>query len=219
MRIRKKKHLEERLKEVSDMLIVVDSDIKDSRQCDNNKKLLNYSKTFGNSNKVELEIGCGKGGFITQVARKRTETNFIAVELLQNIIVMACEKAKIENLHNIKFLNCGAEYLKRYIPNNSINAIYLNFSPPYMKNKHGNRRLTRNNPVFDYRDFLVDGGIVYLKTDDKDFFEYSMQSFAEVGFVLHRGSTEYNCEQTEYEKKFIEKGLPIYSFYAMKDAR
>ncbi len=222
MRIRKKKHLDERLQNVKNYLIIADSDVLNSAEAVKDKKLFDYTKLFGNANPVEIEIGCGKGGFIIEKAKRYPDINFIAVELLQNIIVMAAERAAKEGLKNVLFFNCGADYLERYIAARSVNTVYLNFSPPYPGKRYENRRLTKDSLVMVYKDFLIDGGNVYQKTDDKDFFDYSYGKFVEHGFVTEiidlnaDSAAKKENVQTEYEKKFVEKGLSIYCLKAKK---
>jgi len=219
MRIRRKKHLKERLDAVSDYVIVPERDIVNVKEAVKNKKYFDFSSMFNNDNPVELEIGCGKGGFIIEKAKRNPDINYIAVELLENIIVMAAEKAKEENLTNLKFVNSGAEYLPRYIKERSIDNIYLNFSPPYPQSVYENRRLTCPRLLENYKSFLHSGGKVYQKTDDKDFFDYSISTFSECGYkvvdvteAIMSGNIE-NIE-TEYEKKFLSKGLKVYGLIA-----
>ncbi len=212
MRIRRKKHLEERVNNARDVLIVADMDIKNVNLAIENKKYFDYQKLFGNDNPVELEIGCGKGSFIVQKAKQNPNVNFIAVELLQNIIVMACELAKKEGLKNVRFFNSGAEYLPRYIKENSISNIYLNYSPPFPKIGSESHRLTSDNFVKAYKSFLKTGGAVFQKTDDKEFFEYSFNKFVEHGFKVENVTDKINCGEidnieTEYEKMFKSKGI------------
>ena len=221
MRIRRKRHLEERLKTLGDILISADLDIKDVRKAVKDKKYFEFSNMFQNSRPVNLEIGCGKGGFITECAKRFPDENFLAVELLENIIVMAAERAKAEKLSNIKFFNCGADYLARYIAPGSLNKIFLNFSPPYSGLRYENRRLTKDSLICDYTEFLRDGGEVLQKTDDKDFFLYSIDGFRRHGFSV-TDMTEYikyNPNEnimTEYEKKFAERGISVFAFKAKK---
>ena len=131
---------------------------------------------------------------------------------------MASDNAKKESVTNVKFFSCGAEYLPRYIKPKSIENIYLNFSPPFSGKRYENRRLT--NPVLlnNYKEFLVDNGCIYQKTDDKDFFEYSFNQFKQCGYeVIDTSNSENEIQiKTEYEKKFRELGLPIYSLKAKK---
>ena len=108
MRIRRKKHLEERLENVKDILIVPEKDIVNVKIAIENKAYFDFFSIFGNYNPVELEIGCGKGSFIVQKAVKNPNKNYLAVEMLENIIVMACECAKQNNLKNILFIGLPA---------------------------------------------------------------------------------------------------------------
>ncbi len=219
MRIRRKKHLEERLSLVSDYVIVADRDIANVKEAIKDKRLYDYKTIFGNDNPVELEIGCGKGGFIIEMAKKNPSVNYLAVELLENIIVMAAEHAKELGLKNIKFINCGADYLPRYIPEKSVENIYLNFSPPYPQKVHERRRLTCDRLIVNYKCFLKDGGCVYQKTDDKPFFDFSFEKFVANDFATEDVSEKINKGeisniQTEYESKFRALGMNIYALIA-----
>ena len=221
MRIRKKKHLKDRLALVSDMVIVPNRDIPNVLEAIKRKDYFNYKEIFGNDNPVELEIGCGKGSFIIEKAKRNPDVNYLAVELLENIIVMAAEHAKDAGLTNLKFVNSGAEYLPRYIPENSIRNIYLNFSPPFPQDGYEGRRLTNSRFISAYKSFLVEGGCVYQKTDDVDFFNYSFEKFSDYGFAVELwtdriDTLEYNNVQTEYEKKFREQGVKINALIAKK---
>ena len=221
MRIRRKKHLKERLLGVNDYVLVPDRDIVNVKEAVKDKKYFDYEKIFSNSNPVELEIGCGKGGFIIEKAKSNPDINFIAVELLENIIVMAAERAKNEGIKNLVFVNSGAEYLPRYIKSESIQNIYLNFSPPYPQNGYEARRLTCERNVLSYKEYLVCGGAVCQKTDDKPFFEYSFEKFNECGFAVEDvsdkiGDGTIENVMTEYEKKFRDLGMPIYGLIAKK---
>jgi len=221
MRIRRKKHLQERLTLLNDLVIVADRDIPNVLEAVKDKKYFDYLSLFGNNNPVEIEIGCGKGKFICDKAKLEPNVNFIAVELLNNIIVMAGERAKSENLSNVRFFNCGAEYLPRYIKCRSINNIYLNFSPPFLGDAYENRRLTCDRRIVEYKEFLQDGGCIYQKTDDKEFFDYSFNQFKRYGFQVEDVSGKiYTGEmqnvETEYENKFRSLGMPIYGLIAKK---
>ncbi|MBQ3115729.1 MAG: tRNA (guanosine(46)-N7)-methyltransferase TrmB [Clostridia bacterium] len=221
MRIRKKRHLEERLSAVKDYLIVPERDIPNVLEAVKDKRYFNFKEIFGNDNPVEMEIGCGKGGFIIQKAIENPNVNFLAVELLQNIVVMACESAKEKNLTNVKFVNSGAEYLPRYIPDGSMRNIYLNFSPPFPQDGYEGRRLTSDRFVTAYKNYLSDGGAVYQKTDDVPFFEYSFGKFLQFGFDVKVVSDqiekgEIKNIETEYEKKFHAIGIRTNALIATK---
>ena len=223
MRIRKKKHLAERLEKVKEILLVAKRDIPNIKLANLDKCYFDYHSIFGNENPVNLEIGCGKAGFIMECAKRNPNENFLAVELLENIIVMGAEKTILEEIKNIRFFNCGAEYLPRYIKPNSIKGIYLNFSPPYPAGTYENRRLTKDSLIKEYKDYLISGGEVLQKTDDKDFFIYSFNQFEKFGFNVKDISSEINEGkreniQTEYEKKFRQLGMPIYALSAVKES-
>ena len=219
MRIRRKKHLDERLAHVKDFVIVPERDIVNVKKAIEDKRYLNYQQIFSNDNAVELEIGSGKGAFIIEKAKRNPNVNYIAVEHLENIIVMSAEKAKAIGLKNLIFFNCGADYLPRYIPEKSIDNIYLNFSPPYPQKVHERRRLTCDRLIENYKSFLKNGGCVYQKTDDKPFFEFSFEKFLSNGFETQDISAkiesgEIENIQTEYESKFRALGMDIYALIA-----
>ena len=219
MRIRKKKHLDERLEGVKDLVLNPDRDILNVKLAVLDKKYFDFVALFGNDNKVELEIGCGKGGFINQKAKLNPNVNYIAVELLQNIIVMAAENAKKAGITNVRFVNSGAEYLARYIPEKSIQNIYLNFSPPFPQLGYESRRLTSDWFVNSYKNFLCDDGAIYQKTDDQEFFLYSKSKFIEHGFMVTDLTEQLNDStidnvETEYEQKFRALGMKVFGLKA-----
>ncbi len=221
MRIRRKKNFNDRFNLVKDYVIVAERDILNQKDAIKDKKYFDFKALFGNDNPVCLEIGCGKGAFIIDVAKKNPNLNFLAVELLDNIVLMAGENAKQENVNNLKFFNCGADYLPRYIKKNSIDKIFLNFSPPYPGKSYENRRLTYTPLSKFYFDSLVGGGTLYQKTDDVGFFEYSVEKLSDVGFNVEiLGENVENIEfinvQTEYETKFRNLGVKINSLIAKK---
>ncbi len=221
MRIRRKKNLDYRLKNVDDLLIKTDTSVKNVKLAVENKQYINAQELFGNTNPLCLEIGCGKGGFIIKTAQKNTDKNYIAVEMIQNILVMAMERANKSNLNNLMFMNTGAEYLAKYIKPESVSQIFLNFSPPYPQKSYECRRLTNDRNVKNYYDFLVKGGTVVQKTDDLDFFNYSFEKFVKNGFTVTDTSsclkTDVNNVTTEYEEKFIGLGMKIYRLVAVKN--
>ena len=173
-------------------------------------------KVFGNDNPVRLEIGCGKGGFAFEIARRNPDINFIAVEKISNVIIEACEKAEEIKPENLRFMNCCAENLQYYLPERSIEKIYLNFSCPYPKYTYRNRRLTYYRYLETYKKLLADGGEIEIKTDNRKFFEFSLQSFNENGYLLKDVSLDLHSDdlkdnvETEYEKMFVSQGKIIY---------
>lgn len=218
--MRKKKNLEKRLLNCENNLITLRSDDLNSLTAIDKKEYFDFKEMFGNDNPVELEIGCGKGGFICKLAKQNPDKNFIAVEKIGNVIVNGCERAEKENIKNIIFLKCGAEYLPKYFPENSIDNIYLNFSCPYPKKRYENHRLTNGRFLNLYKMFLKKDGMIFQKTDNMHFFEYSIAEFSQNGYALqnvsldlHNSDFENNI-MTEYEKRFSDLGQPIYRLEA-----
>ncbi len=221
MRIRRKRNFNERFDLIKDYVLIAERDILNQKEAIKNKKYLDYNKIFINDNPVSIEVGCGKGGFIIELAKKHPDKNFIAVELLENIILMAAENAKKEGLKNLIFFNSGADYLPRYIKPNSVENIFLNFSPPYPGKSYENRRLTYGPLVEFYFETLKKGGTLYQKTDDVGLFEYSFQNLRNVGFTVNEVSdiienVEYLNVLTEYERKFRNLGVKINALIAKK---
>ena len=220
MRMRKKKNLETRLSEVKEYILDTDCEEKDFEK-EVEKTLFNYEEVFGNNNPVRLEIGCGKGQFVCEMAKRNPDVNFIAVEKVKNVIVAACEKAKNEGITNVRFIAGCAEYLPRFIPENSVELIYLNFSCPFPKAKYARHRLTHRFFLELYRKLLTEKGEIHQKTDNMHFFEFSLQEFSaasyelrNVSLDLHNSDFEGNIV-TEYEKRFSDLGQPIYRLEAI----
>ncbi len=219
MRMRRKKNLEERLENCSDYIIYMDQDDK-NYQIQTIDTILNYREIFGNDNPIHLEIGCGKGQFACEIAKRNPNINYFAVEKASNVIVDAAEKAKEQGIPNLKFLRGGAEYLESYLTNGSIGQIYLNFSCPFPKKSYAAHRLTHRNFLSIYEKLLANGGEVHQKTDNRNFFEFSLEEFSQNGWLLknvsldlHQSNFEDNIV-TEYEKRFSEQGFPIYRLEA-----
>lgn len=218
--MRRKKHLGERMEESKSAFLAVEGNdfyVSGGRDI---KRIVDFKGVFGNDNPVHLELGCGKGQFIAEMAKKHSDVNFIAVEKLSNVVIVAAEKVEKLQLPNVKFLNISAENLSLFIPEKGVEVIYLNFSCPFPKKTYANRRLTNPKFLNVYRKLLNDKGEIYLKTDNKDFFDYSIESLIECGFILknvcydlHNSDYQGNVV-TEYEQKFVDQGLPIYRLEA-----
>ena len=219
MRMRKKKHLEERLENCSNVITLVSDDCNFLTAIEK-KEYIDVQSLFGNDNPVVLEIGCGKGRFACELAKREPDINVLALEKCENVLVMACETAMKENITNLKFLHSGAEYLEKYIRPESIERIYLNFSCPYPKNRYANHRLTNQRFLKSYEVILKKGAEIHQKTDNMHFFEYSIEQLTGYGFSLknisldlHNSDFEGNIE-TEYEHRFASQGMPIYRLEA-----
>lgn len=163
-----------------------------------------------------IEIGTGKGRFITEMAKAHPDTNFIGVELSDNVLVSALDRLIEAELPNVKLLNANAKDLGLYFEPGEINRVYLNFSDPWPKSRHEKRRLTFKEFLTVYESVLVPEGEIHFKTDNQGLFEYSLVSFSHYGMKLnyvsldlHNSDFEGNI-MTEYEEKFSNKGNRIY---------
>ena len=215
MRMRRKKHLEERLDQVAAQVINLRVDTI-RFDADEAPKYLDFGVLFGNDHPVEMEIGCGKGGFICELAARHPDVNFLAVELYANVLVSACETAQKRGLTNIRFLSGNAEYLARFIPPHSIRRLYLNFSTPFPKKRQATHRLTHPHFLQMYKELLTPGASVIQKTDGRVFFQYSLEQMSACGYTLKAVSLDLHADGiednivTEYESRFVAQGLPIY---------
>ena len=224
MRMRKKRNFEARMDAVSEYLLAQGTNgiLNMKEAVENYRNLIDFQKAFANDNPVALEIGCGKGGFAIAMAQEEPNVNFLALEKMSNVILTPLEEVAKLGLSNLKFLNIRAECLPCYIPEKSLSAIYLNFSTPLPKLGYATQRLTHRNFLEVYKKLLVDGGKIVQKTDDREFFEFSLEEYKACGFALknvsynlhENGNPEWNIV-TEYEQKWIERGLPIHRVEAV----
>ena len=226
MRMRRKRNFEERMTACDDLLLARGANgiLNMKEAAESYRALVDFEKAFGNSNPVALEIGCGKGGFVIALAKQNPSINYLALEKMSNVILTPLEAVKEEGLKNVKFLNVRAECLPCYIPENSLDYIYLNFSTPLPKLGYATQRLTHRNFLEKYKKLLKKGGKIIQKTDDRDFFDFSIEEYTTCGFRLENlsynlhenGNPEWNIV-TEYEQKWVERGLPIHRVEAIFD--
>lgn len=209
MRMRKKKNCDARMERCADIWIKEPKSLKGR-----------WAERFGNDKPVHIEIGCGKGNFIVGMAKMYPDVNFIAIEKVEDVIVMAMEKAKDAQLTNVLFTDMDAEKIEEIFERGEIRRIYLNFSDPWKKKKQAKRRLTHKRFLDRYKAVLLNGDYIYFKTDNKALFDFSLNSFAEENFKLSNISLDlHNSDfkgnvMTEYEKRFSDMGMPIYRLEA-----
>ena len=225
MRMRKKRNFDARMEACADLLLAKGANgiLNMKEAAENYRDLIDFKGAFNNDNPVFLEIGCGKGGFVIALAEQNPHINFLALEKMSNVILTPMEEVKKRGLTNIRFLNIRAECLPCYIPEDSLEGIYLNFSTPLPKLGYATQRLTHRNFLEKYKKFLKTGGRIFQKTDDRDFFDFSIEEFASCGFHLEKvtynlhekGNPDWNIV-TEYEQKWVELGLPIHRLEAVK---
>lgn len=211
MRMRKKKHGDERILACAELLIEAPETLKDDPQ-----------KPFSDKEKLLcLEIGCGKGNFAVGTTAKEHDINLIAMERVRDVCCLALEKAmacKDSRPDNLRFIIGNADNLEDWFPEKCLDRIYLNFSDPWPKAGHAKRRLTHRNYLSKYKKLLKDGGLLIFKTDNVGLFDFSLEEFAEFGLTvewmtrdLHNSDRAEGNVMTEYEKNFSEKGFTINS--------
>lgn len=220
MRMRKKRNLDAQLAACGEILWMPRRQELNIQKALEEKSYIDFAAVFG-KRKVELEIGCGKGAFICEMAARRPDTAFLAVEVSKNVIVEGCKKALAMGLTNVRFLNCAAELLPCFLPPESIQRLYLNFSCPYPKYTYASHRLTHPRFLQSYRQYLAKNAEIHQKTDNMHFFEYSIEQFSLCGYKiknvslnLHESPWQKENIMTEYEIKFSQMGLPIYRLEA-----
>ena len=224
MRMRKKRNFDARMEACGDLLLAKGAGgiLNMKEAAESYRNLVDFSKAFGNDNPVALEIGCGKGGFVIALAKETPNINYLALEKMSNVILTPMEEVKKQGIDNIRFLNIRAECLPCYIPEGSLDAIYLNFSTPLPKLGYATQRLTHRNFLEKYKKLLKVGGRILQKTDDRNFFEFSLGEYEACGFALENvtydlhegGNPDWNVV-TEYEQKWVERGLPIHRVEAV----
>lgn len=171
---------------------------------------------FGNENPIHIEVGTGKGQFISGMGKQHPDINYIGIELFKSVIVTAVEKVKQSGAPNVRLLNIDADTLTDVFDPGEVQRVYLNFSDPWPKNRHEKRRLTYSHFLKKYEEVMGGAGAIHFKTDNRGLFEYSLKSFSEYGLLLtyvsldlHNSDPEGNI-MTEYEEKFSALGQPIY---------
>ena len=180
----------------------------------------NWSSYFGNTNPIYIEIGMGKGKFIREHAKKYPNINFIGIEKYDSVVAKCLPKID-GSLTNLAIVRMDALDIDRVF-SHEVSRIYLNFSDPWPKKRHHLRRLSSKVFLEKYSSIFKDYFDIWMRTDNADLFCYSLMSFSEAGYVLkhltldlHQDLPE-NFITTEYEDRFSNKGMPIYSVEAIK---
>ena len=175
-----------------------------------------WHERFGNNNPIHIEIGSGKGQFVSGMARQNQNINYIGIEIQESVLVVALEKALAADVPNLQLLHVNGGQVTDYFEDGEVDQIYLNFSDPWPKKRHAKRRLTHESFLVGYEKVLPPFGELHFKTDNRGLFEYSLASFSQFGLVLKQVWLDLHQVEflgnvmTEYEEKFSAKGHPIY---------
>lgn len=179
-----------------------------------------WNKIFNNNNPIYIEIGMGKGKFIIENAIKYPNINFIGIEKFDSVLAKSLPKIP-EGLDNLLIIRLDALNIDS-IFDKEIDRIYLNFSDPWPKVRHHLRRLTSRVFLSKYDLIFKKDCCIYQRTDNRDLYIYSLESYSQYGYKLFdisfdlHNTTEEELITTEYEDKFSLKGMPIYSVIARK---
>ena len=180
-----------------------------------------WKELFENDNPIHLELGCGKGQFISQLAVQNDNVNYIAVDLVDAMLGLA--KRNVESTYKEQEKEIKNVFLTRYdierILNildkkDGIERIYINFCNPWPRGKHRKKRLTHTRQLEKYREFLKDEGEIFFKTDDDDLYLASLRYFEESEFEIISKTEDLHKNQifpenivTEHENMFTEQGI------------
>ncbi|AIQ62948.1 tRNA (guanine-N7)-methyltransferase [Paenibacillus stellifer] len=221
MRLRGRKGIRENLEEQTDLVVLDPRSYKGQ-----------WSKLFGNDHPIYVEFGMGKGQFISRMSHRYPEINFIGIDMYDELIRRASEKARdiwepegVTTPPNLKLALANIEYAEEVFAEGELERIYLNFSDPWPKSKHARRRLTHPRFLEKYRMLLNPLGEIHQKTDSRSLFEFSLNAFADFGLQmtnisldLHAGGINEEHVMTEYETKFVGQGIQIHRCEAIVGA-
>ncbi|WP_270739650.1 tRNA (guanosine(46)-N7)-methyltransferase TrmB [Massilioclostridium coli] len=187
-----------------------------------------WNQLFSKNQPLHLELGCGKGVFISELAYQNPNINYLAVDISMDILGVARRNvAQIFGetpVENLKLTSFNIEYIDGVLnQQDAIQRIYIYFCNPWSKKRHKKRRLTHTRQLLKYREFLADNGEIYFKTDDDELFEESFEYFEQAGFEivyqtrdLHHSDYSEDLLTTEHEIKFTEQGIPTKFLLARK---
>lgn len=174
-----------------------------------------WQQEFKNNNPIQLELGCGRGKFITEKAKNNPDINFIAIDLKDEVLIYVLRKVQEEELFNVRIVPLNIMFIENIFDKDEISKIYINFCNPWPKERHNKRRLTHIIFLQMYKKFLMSDSEIWFKTDDTELFNDSIEYFKGEGFTikyltfdLQESGFNENVE-TEYESKFKTMGLKI----------
>ena len=182
-----------------------------------------WAEVFGNTNPIHIEIGMGKGRFVTTLATMNPDINYVGIEKFSSVLIRAVEKQDELRLPNLRFIRMDAENIKEVFGKYEVSRIYLNFSDPWPKDRHAKRRLTSKEFFARYDEILKPEGEVQFKTDNRELFDWSVEEISNtkwtltaVSYDLHNSDMNEGNVMTEYEERFSLEGKPINKLIAVR---
>lgn len=174
-----------------------------------------WAEVFGRPAPLQVELGSGKGRFITNLAATSPQTNFIGIEAQQDVLYHAAKKVREQQLTNVRLLVFDINQLLDIFAAAEIDQLYINFCDPWPKVRHAKRRLTHRGFLEKYRQVVKPGGKLIFKTDNVPLFEFSLEEFIACGLVPEQVTFDLHSTEclgnvmTEYEAKFSALGSAI----------
>lgn len=223
MRLRRKPWVSAALEEFKDIVVIRELPGGGALQPEGDEEKSRYApfkghwhECFGRKAPLHVELGTGKGNFISELADQQPEVNFIGIEAQQDVLFYGARKVREKNLANVRLLVFNINQIMDIFAPGEIDRLYINFCDPWPKARHAKRRLTHADFLEKYRLLLSGGGEIFFKTDNRPLFEFSLEQFnacalkvENVTFDLHNSGYQGNV-MTEYEKKFSAMGMPIH---------
>ena len=199
MRLRKKPHTDEKLKQFEDFVTVgaVEPVKKDLTR------------------ELCVELGTGMGDFIAQIAERNPQINFIGLEVEKTCVLSAARKVREKNLSNVRLIVFDVNNISELFGEHEVDRLYINFCDPWPKKRHAKRRLTHVRFLEMYRKILKAGGEIYFKTDNRGLFDFSLEQFALAGLEVRNVTNDLHADEppdnirTAYENKFSAAGVQI----------
>lgn len=182
----------------------------------------NWNEKFQNDNSIHVEFGTGRGKFLTTLAKQNPNINYIAMEMKEEVLLKAVEKAVENELNNILFIWGDVNNILDYFDKGELSRVYINFCDPWPKKRWYKRRLTYRGFLENYKKLLKDDGEIHFKTDNEKLFEFSLNEFSEANLKLKNitldlANSDYEGNvTTEYEDKFMSYGMKIYRVEGLK---
>ncbi|RKD32244.1 tRNA (guanosine(46)-N7)-methyltransferase TrmB [Thermohalobacter berrensis] len=209
-RVRRKPWTKDELLKYEDDLVIVSPE-----------KYKGRWKEVFKKDKIHIELGTGKGQFVTTLAEQNKDIGYIGADRVKEVLYETLRKTLSKELDNMKVLWFDVNKIDEAFDEDELDRIYINFCDPWPKRRHRKRRLTHRGFLEKYRKILVKNGEIHLKTDSEILFEFTLNEMLQFGFKLEDISLNLYRDgdpgtiKTEYEEKFIEEGKPIYRLRAI----
>lgn len=208
MRLRRKPWVDEAIHEFDDFVTSEGAKLGEEQQG-------HWAEKFGREAPLHVELGCGKGDFISQMAERCPEVNFVGIEMQQTVLYTAAKKVAEKGLKNVRLLVFDINHIEEIFAPGEVARFYINFCDPWPKKRHAKRRLTYRSFLEKYRSLLASGGEIHFKTDNRPLFDFSLGEFEyarlavrDISYDLH-GENRPDNIMTEYERKFSGFGEKI----------